>query len=261
MYTLTAVALFALLQTAAHAQADTINTPAHPLVTSQLRTGLKQYLVYYQDPAKTTSMRFWFWLRRIEPVEQNGEALLRTTQQWYGADTIQYRTCYSLNRKSNFAPLYHSETIAGKTNAYNWSDTQITGADSIADNKAKAFKLDFNYPTLNWNLDIETFEMLPLAAGKSFLIPFYDAGLQPPMYILYTVTGSEVLDTYDNHKVDCWILLTKGEQPNHDTFTQTFWISKKGHEFLKEEDHYSGKYRYKVKVPALATDIAPRFNK
>lgn len=56
---------------------------------------------------------------------------------------------------------------------------------------------------------METFQMLPLAAGKTFAINFYDAGLGKPDYIIYKVIGSEVMMTMDNQKVDCWKLLMK----------------------------------------------------
>jgi hypothetical protein len=96
-----------------------------------------------------------------------------------------YRTIYSVNRAVDFSPIYHSETINNKTKAYNWSSDKITDADSVAQNQQKAFVLDFKLPNFNWNLDIETFEMLPLAEGKTFAINFYDAGLDPPAYVNY----------------------------------------------------------------------------
>jgi hypothetical protein len=143
--------------------------------------------------------------------------------------------------------------------AYNWSATKIAGADTVATNTKKDFALVFTDPAFNWNLDIETFEMLPLAAGKTFAINFYDAGKTPPKYVLYKVTGSEVITLLDNTKTDCWILRQEGKAPNGSTYTQTFWISKKGHEFLKEEDKFSGMYRYKIKMPGAAPDLMKRF--
>jgi hypothetical protein len=76
----------------------------------------------------------------------------------------------------DFSPVYHTETIGGKVGAYNWDADKIKGADTVALNTKKDFALNFTEPNFNWNQDIETFEMMPLAAGKTFAINFYDAG-------------------------------------------------------------------------------------
>jgi hypothetical protein len=242
-----------------YAQVDTIRLQDRRLNTAVLKPQLNQYLVYFQNPKTPQKLGFWFWLRDIKTGERNGQKVFRITQHWYGADSISYRYVYSENRVSDFAPVYHMEVVRNKTMAYNWGDSKITGADTVAQNKQKDFLLDFKLPNFNWNLDIETFEMLPLANGKTFAINFYDAGLDPPAYINYQVTGSEVLATLDNQKVDCWKMYTEGDA--HGThFTQTFWISKKNHEFLKEEDAYNGMFRYKIKMPGASPDLMAKFN-
>ena len=229
-------------------QADTVRPGKGRLLTQTLKPGLRQYLVYFQNPQKPDRLGFWYWLRDIRVETKDGQPYFAISQHWYGGDSLSYRQAYSLNKTSDFAPVYHSETVRGKTKTYNWTGEGITGADTVA----------FTTPNLNWNLDIETFEMLPLAAGKSFLINFYDAGLEPPKYVLYTVTGSEALTVMSGEKVDCWKLFTKGESPRG-AYTETFWISKKTHEFLKEEDSFGGIYRYKIKMPATAPDLMPRW--
>lgn len=203
-------------------------------------------------------MYYSLWTRHVAKVNRGGEALYAVTQHWYAQDTTSYRYIYSLNKQVDFAPVYHAETIGSKTKAYNWHADHIESADTVAGNLQKNFSLKFTEPNYNWNLDIETFEMLPLAAGKTFAISFYDAGLTPPQYETLKVTGSEVLATLDNRKVDCWILVSKGEH-NKKVYIQSFWISKQGHELLKEEDDFGGVYRYKVKLPGLAPDLLKRF--
>ena len=42
-------------------------------------------------------------------------------------------------------------------------------------------------------------------------------------------------------------------------YSETYWISKKEHEFLKEEDFFNGTYRYKIKMQASAPDLLQRF--
>jgi len=244
----------------AFGQTDTIRLKDKRLLTSVLKPGLNQYLVYFQTTNTKKKLVFWYWLRDIKTETRNGEKVFTIAQNWFGSDTNMYRKVYSINKMADFAPVYHSETVMNKTNAYNWNDDKITGADSIADNSKKGFSLDFKEPNLNWNLDIETFEMLPLAAGKTFAINFYDAGLDPPQYVLYKVIGSETISTLNNDKVDCWKLFTETDYKGAH-YTETYWISKKNHEFLKEEDTYKGGFRYKVKMLGSATDMLPRFDK
>lgn len=255
---LLAVLLLSVEPQVAKAQVDTIRVKDHRLNTATLKPGLRQYLVYFQNTKSPKILRFWFWLRDTKMTERNGEKVFATTQHWYGGDTVSYRTGYSLNRVKDFSPIYHSETINGKIGAYNWFADKVIGADTVALNTKKDFKLDFTEACYNWNLDIETFEMLPLAAGKSFAINFYDAGFGKPVYTLYKVIGSEMISTYDGQKVDCWKLFNESDNAGRH-FTETFWISKKGHEFLKEEDSFPGGYRYKIKMPGAAADLVKRF--
>ncbi|WP_212003045.1 hypothetical protein [Chitinophaga sp. HK235] len=245
------VFIFLLSLQAAFAQTDTIDQRHQPLNTRLLRPGLRQYLVYYQFPSQPKIMAFSLWTRDISQSRRGGHPVFEIRQTWYSADSNHYRSVYSVNSASDFSPLYHTETTGPKLKAYNWSADGIKGADTVANNTAAGYTLDFNGPNYNWNLDIETFEMLPLAAGKTFAIRFYDAGLEPPAYVNYTVAGSEMLTTLDNKKVDCWKLHTEGTSPRG-KYTQTFWISKNGHELLKEEDSFNGMFRYKVKLPGLA---------
>ncbi|TSD64039.1 hypothetical protein FFF34_015910 [Inquilinus sp. KBS0705] len=258
IYTTLATLFLSARPQSASAQTDTIRLADKRLNTAALKPGTRQYLVYFQNPKKQKSLSFMLWLRNTQISNRDGQKVFITTQHWYGNDSTSYREAYSVNRLSDFAPIYHSETIANKNRAYNWAANKITGADSAATNTVKNFALDFKEPTLNWNLDIETFEMLPLAAGKTFAINFYDTGSIPPAYVLYKVTGSEIVTTLDNQKIDCWKLFNESDyQGRH--FTETFWISKKGHELLKEEDTFNGGYRYKIKMPGLTPDVAERF--
>lgn len=243
-----------------YGQVDTIRVQDKRLLTQYLKPALNQYLVYFQAPKDKKKLGFSFWMRNIQTGTKNGEKVFTITQNWYGSDTNSYRHVYSINKIADFAPLYHSETVQNKVNAYNWGPDKITGADTVAGNTKIDFKLDFKLPNLNWNLDIETFEMLPLAPGKTFAINFYDAGLSPPAWVIYKVTGSEVITTLGNEKVDCWKLFTEGEYKGS-KYSETYWISKKEHEFLKEEDSFNGGFRYKIKMIGASPDLVKRFNK
>lgn len=237
---------------------DTINFKSNKLRTKQLKTGLKQYLVYFQNPAQNKKLNLSLWTREVQRIEKNGAQCFSVSQKWYGNDTASYRSVYSLNRAEDFAPVYHAETIGKNTKAFNWYADHINGADSIPDNKQKSFALQLDQPCFNWNLDIETFEMLPLAAGQKFVLRFYDAGLAEPKDMHYDVAGEEVLTTMDNRKVNCWKLFCEGTNGQMH-YTQTFWISKEEHEFLMEEDTFNGMFRYKVKMPGYSPNMRPRF--
>jgi len=256
---LSALVAICLLCHAAFAQIDTIRLPDKRLNTTALKPGLNQYLVYFQYSTQKKTLNFWFWLRNIKETTENDQLVFTITQHWYGSDSSAYRFVYSKNRASDFAPIYHEEIIKNQVNAYNWNEKQITGADTVAQNTKRGFALNFAAPNFNWNLDIETFEMLPLAEGKTFAINFYDAGLDPPAYVIYKVTGSEVIKLLDNRSVDCWKLYTEGND-NGAKYNETYWISKKEHEFLKEEDKFNGMDRYKIKLMGSAEDILLRFN-
>jgi len=240
------------------AQTDTIGLHGKKLFTRQLKTGVKQYLVYFQSSKQSRQLKFSLWVRDISLKTQNGEQLFAITQQWYGTDTTSFRSVYSLNRVSNFEAIYQSEAINGKLKAYNWYNDHISGADSIPGNEQKTFNLQFDRPAFNWHLDIETYEMMQLKEGKTIVIYFYDAGFGKPSYQSLKVTGSEMVTTLDNQKVDCWKLFTSSDQGKVQ-FTETYWISKKNHELLKEEDYFNGNYRYKIKLPGYSPELLKRF--
>ena len=248
----------------AHGQtADTIRPGKGHMMTGYLKPGLQQYFIYMQDPNKNRELTFWYWMRDISLETHNGVKTFAISQRWYGSDTSWFRTVYSLNAQEDFAPIFFKETTGGpKSVAYNWNADGISGADTVEGNTKKAFSLKFDAPNMNWNLDIETFEMLPLAEGKSFLINFYDAGLDPPAYVLYKVIGSEELSLFGGERTDCWKLTTSGKDPQGNAYSEVYWISKKGHEFLKEEDIYgTSMYRVKVKMPAGMPDLTKKFTK
>ncbi|MCW3465305.1 hypothetical protein [Chitinophaga nivalis] len=255
---ITGVVLWGALPQKAVAQADTIDQQHQRLNTRYLKPGMRQYLVYFQHPGKPDRLQLSLWVRQVEKGMQQQTPVFNIHQYWYSADTTRFATFVSTNTAADFSPLYHAAAVGKQVKAYNWSATGITGADAVADNAAAGFKLAFDQPNYNWHLDIETFEMLPLAAGKSFLIRFYDAGLEPPKYAAYRVIGSEVLATWGNREVDCWKLQTTGTYPGG-TYVQTYWISKADHEFLKEVDEFGGIYRYKIKLPGLTPDLLSVF--
>jgi len=236
--------------------ADTVRPGKGALAGRLLKTGLRQYLLCYQDPKNDRKLTFWYWLRDVSVQNRGGKEVIVITQHWYGADSGSYRTVCSINDAGDFAPVYHRELVRGKVNAYDWKGDGISGADSVEGNARKGFRLAFDQPNYNWNLDIETFELLPLAEGRAFLINFYDAGYGEPRYVRYTVAGSERIRLTGGQETDCWVLYTEDSEKG---YSEKYWISKKDHEFLKEEDHFNGMIRYKVRMPDTMPDIRTGF--
>jgi hypothetical protein len=103
-------------------------------------------------------------------------------------------------------------------------------------------------PSFNWELDLETFPLLPLKEGKTFVINFYHPGSKGgPAWYNYSVTGSEKITTVNGQGIDCFKLYT--EYANN-RGNSTWWLSKKTHEVLKMEEHFGPVTRYKLRLAA-----------
>ncbi|UYZ64028.1 DUF3108 domain-containing protein [Hymenobacter weizhouensis] len=263
--TCAAVALLLLLPAAAAAQhpapparhpaatADTAGAlPGRPLKT--LREGTRQYLVSVLKPDQPASFNSSaVWIRRVQLDRARGE--VRITQTWLGGDTLRNRQVFSICRLADFAPLYH-RTQMRKTGieAFTFTSTAVVGADSVAGNGKRGFSQALPGPTLNWELDLETFEQLNYAPGKKFYLRFYHPGSKtPPKGYLYYVTGEEDLPVAGNQRLRCWQLRVDYDAKNY----AVFWIAAKTREVLKMEEHYNSYVRYKVKLATPAVELAP----
>jgi len=107
--------LFSLLSLVSFSQVDTIRLKDKRLLTSNLRPGLKQYLVYSQDPKKEKNLGFWYWLRNVQAEDRGQEKVFAITQHWFGSDTNSYRYVYSVNKTSDFAPLLTFNASSSRT--------------------------------------------------------------------------------------------------------------------------------------------------
>jgi len=236
-------------------QTDTIRVPStNVLNTKKLKLGKRHYITYVYNPHKPESLFFSLWTRNTKIEERNGEKVLVTEEVWRGADSTLYNEIHSVNRLKDFAPIHtKTKTIQG-TMAYDWSEKGVTRSQKVPNNIVKPdFSVSFKVPVLNWHMDMETFQMLPLGPDKTFAIHFYDAGSRPPKSVVYRVIGEEVITGYNGAKIDCWKLHTS-ETNRGTTISQTFWISKKNNELIKEEDDYGGIIRHKIKLP-VATQL------
>ncbi|WP_242927447.1 DUF3108 domain-containing protein [Pontibacter vulgaris] len=242
------LALTFLLFTAASAQVDTVRISAKDLKIKQLKPGTRQYLVTIQTPANPKVLRQSLWVRNISFENFKGKERLVIRQNWIGADTLSNRKIFSVCEK-DFTPIYQTSTSARGVAAFNFYPDKITGSDTTKANAFKKFNMAAAAPTLDWELDMETFECLPLKDKTVYLVNFYHPGsATSPKYYAYKVIGSEKIQTINNTQTDCWLLKIDYSTTNY----ATFWISKKTHEVLKMEELFDGVKRNKIKLATTA---------
>lgn len=234
-----------LVTTTAFAQSDTIYHLDSKLIKKYLKPSSNQYLVFIQRKGDPRQAFTYIWSRDVKFINKNGSNIIEIDQKWYASDTARVRYVYSLMNANDFSPVYHYTKMGKSIEAYDFYADKIKGSDSIASNTKKDFSLALERPLLNWELDMETFPLLDLKAGKSFTINFYHPGgrTEPKLYV-YKVIGEENLKVIEGGSVSCWKL-----RIDYDAKTYAiFYISKKGREVLRMDEDFGGGVRYKVKL-------------
>ncbi len=135
--------------------------------------------------------------------------------------------------------------------AFDFYPDKIVGSDTVTNNTKKGFSLKLGKPTLNWELDIETFGLLPLANNKTFAINFYHPGSKSaePAAYQYKVIGEETLKGIDGSTIPCWKIKIDYSRFAPDSWA-VFYIGKKSKEMVKMEEQFGAGVRYKVKLPS-----------
>lgn len=233
---------------------DTVYLPDRSVLNTQyLKPGLHQYLVYTVTPGVKKRQNMRLWQRRVSVAKRKNSKVFVIEQNWLSSDSAGFEHFISINNYTDFLPSYHFQQSRRGIVAYNWYSDHIQAADSVAGNQKKGLVLAFDRLNLNWNLDLETFEMLPMDRYKIFAINFYDAGIDTPQRLVYKVVGEESISLYGSAaKVPCWKLFMEADYKGM-RFTESFWVSKDSHELLMEKDDLGhGAYRYKIKLPDFA---------
>ncbi|GFZ93769.1 hypothetical protein GCM10011531_27110 [Aquaticitalea lipolytica] len=210
-----------------------------------LKEGKNQYLVYIEKPDKSI-VDISIWERTIFFKKHNNEEVIIIEQHWKNQDTLRHRYIYSINKYKNFQPIYqYSKNGRDVVEAFNFEQDKIIAADSIANNAKKDFYKVLIEPTLNWELDLETFQLLPFEKGTNFKISFYHPGSKSePKFYNYNVIGEENLNYFDDGIVECWLLkIVYSEGSN-----ATYWIGKQDREVIKMLEESNGVKRYKIKL-------------
>jgi hypothetical protein len=224
---------------------EVIKIGANELQTKYLKEGKNQYLVYVEKPDKSI-LEISIWERTISFSKHKDEDVIIIEQHWKNQDALRQRYIYSINNYKNFQPIYHySKNGRGTIEAFNFEQDKIIASDSIANNSKKDFHKLLIEPTLNWELDLETFQMLPFEKGTNFKINFYHpGGKSDPKFYDYNVIGEEDVKVFDGETIDCWLLKIVYSENS----CATFWIGKKNREIIKMLEESNGMKVYKIKL-------------
>jgi hypothetical protein len=237
----------AMIATSLHcsAQIDTIRIDNSDLITSNLKAGLHQYLVYFETPAKKRIGNSSIWNRQVNFKSINGRDVIEIEQFWYMTDTLSNRYVYSISDKKTFAPMFHKTKGRTGVEAFDFGQQKVSGTDSVENNSKNDLDVPLTVTPLNWELDMEIFSTLPIKKeGQRFIINFYHpGGRSNPKYYEYAIIGSEKLLVVNDSSIDCWKMKIN-YSPND---WAIFWISKKSKEVLKMQEQFRGGFRYKVK--------------
>jgi hypothetical protein len=227
------------------AQIDTINIEKSDLITFNLKPGLNQYLVYFENPSKKRIGNSSIWNRQVNFKSIGGRDIIEIEQYWYMSDTTFNRYVYSISDKKTFAPIFHKTKMRGAVEAFDFDGKKVVGSDSVANNTKKDLNVPLTVTTLNWELDLEIFSTFPIKKeGQRFIINFYHpGGKSEPRYYEYAIVGSEKIQIVNDLSIDCWKMKINYSP---DTWA-IFWISKKSKEVLKMQEYFRGGYRYKIK--------------
>ncbi len=235
-----------LISFPAIAQTIKVNPTNNILKLDRLKEGTNVYLVYFQDSIDGPKYNMELWERSIKKDESRNVYQFSWDRFFSKGTYINYEIEAG---SENFKPI--SEKILlhnDKENLNNiskrhfiYENGNMTTHANPKFHNGKTFEKENAGNAFNWEMDMETFGMLPLKEGVDFDIKFYHPGSKtPPKYYKYSVVRSESI-LLNEQAYDCWVLYV--EYPGHGK--SEFWIDKKSFITLKMEELYDGKYRFK----------------
>ena len=251
------ILLLPAIQVISYAQKnDTLIIKPTDVNTRVLLPGTHRWLVYFKMGKDSSRSRYQVWSRKIDMLQYKGRDAISVTQEWENNDTVIH-TVYTVCDRKDFSTLYQISWSKGPGKvAFDFLNKEmkidgklVDASDTLTANKRRrlAFEQALTQYTLDWHLDLEVFPILPYKNNTTFAINFYDPGFPAPKLVYYTVTGSGTLTGYNGQPIDCWLLehndADRGK--NH----EVFYISKKTKEVVQLEQEFSGRFRYKVKLP------------
>lgn len=252
MKTLFICLVLALATASARGAGDTIHVKPADLDINGLQTGNYNYLIVFQNALDSPARGMTFVRMVVERGRYNNKPAITVRQQW-DRDSVTHRA-NSVFDAATFAMVLH-DTYWSRLGYSMVFDFEARTFDSepviraIPDSTRAACEKElagsFDAYHLNWHDDLVIYSMLPYKEGRTFVINYYDPGFGAPQEVAYTVTASDRLVDRGGDRVDCWVLSSQ-----ENGVTEKYWIGKKTHEVLKEEDHVlkSGLYRFKYKL-------------
>jgi hypothetical protein len=237
---------------------DTLHVQASDLDIKGLQTGDYSYLIVRQKAKDSPATSMILAKMSVERIPYHNKPAIVVRQQWE-RDSVVHRA-YTVFDAGNFATLLHDTywRALGYSMVFDFETRHFDSkafAKSITDSARAACAQELagalgagstgtGAYNLNWHDDLVIYSMLPYAAGRTFMINYYDPGFGKPAEVPYSVTGSDWLVGRGGDKIECWTL-----EHTDENGTEKFWIAKKSKEVLKEEDHGANwGYRYKYKL-------------
>jgi hypothetical protein len=226
---------------------DTIHAGNGQLSLRYLPLGTQRYLVYIKREGQTRNI--WLWERKTTREKWHDTDAIVIRQTWTTSDTgVNKREVFSVVDPLDFTPVYHVSRTNRRSDSMYTNTAEFMSADPVAAQSRSKKRLSAVATTLNWELDLETFPLLPLQEGHTYVINFVQPGSKtPPAWYNYTVTGSEKIPTIEGQLVDCLKLYI---EYGNNRGNSTWWLSKKTHEILKMEEHFGPITRFKIKLAA-----------
>jgi hypothetical protein len=178
----------------------------------------------------------WQRTMTIEKPADGGAPALHIAQRWDEADGKVVLIQDSWFERDTFRASTHVRHVErdGKTQigGYRFGDREVVGMQELADNARKDFVKPLPQPSYNFETDMEFLQTLPLAEGRTFDIPFYDAGVDEPGRYPFVVAGSARVPGPDGRPVDCWLVTA---DYNTGKVVNRFWIAKSTQVLIREE--------------------------
>ncbi|WP_156143812.1 hypothetical protein [Sphingomonas taxi] len=201
-----------------------------------LKPGTQRYLRYLVKDGHRTAIDIWS--RTVSFETRDGRRLVRVAQLWDGAGPNgSVRREDSLMEAGTMRPIEQVRTIVRdgvtKTAAYRFDGARVTGIADRAGNDARDFAIAGSEPLFNFVPDSEWFQQLPMAAGISFVASLYDPGSGKPDRYRFTIAGAARIAGPDGKPVDCWLMTTDYNAPEHGL--TRMWFAKRTQVMIRQE--------------------------
>ncbi|MEQ9467343.1 MAG: hypothetical protein RLN88_08015 [Ekhidna sp.] len=174
-------------------------------------------------------------IKSVKEVEIDGKKYLEFKHTWMSGNTDFNGDFYYLCEPQTLKPVLHIRNTKQKgKEGFRFTDTAIIPLDTVQDNVVKDLDIQLEVPTYAWEIDLETYSLLPMKKGYQAVMNFYHPGGPAPAYYTLKVEGDEKLVLPSGETMDCWVLFTDygGTQPSR------FWYTKRGQNFVKMEGNY-----------------------